>query len=128
MTARIAPLAYRDMPNIQYEAMLILRENLGSEASRDVIERAVFEVSDRLCKLELALYDRDFDTVQTLAVGLIAISCQIGLVEFADVASDLVFCIDCKEMTATHAVAARLLRLGESSIFQAVQFADIAGG
>ena len=127
MTARIAPLAYRDMPNIQYEAMLILRENLGSEASRDVIERAVFEVSDRLCKLELALYDRDFDTVQTLAVGLIAISCQIGLVEFADVASDLVFCIDCKEMTATNAVAAPLLRLGERSIFEAGQFADIAG-
>lgn len=106
----------------------MLQENLGPQASRDVIERAVFEVSDRLCKLELALFGRDFDRVQTLAVGLIAISSQIGLVEFADVASDLVFCIDCGELTSTHAVAARLLRLGESSMFQAVQFAELAGG
>lgn len=128
MTKNIAPLAYKDVPRIQFEAMVLLQENLGPQTSRDVIERAVFEVSDRLCKLELALYDRDFDQVQTLAVGLIAISAQIGLAEFSDVASDLVFCIDCQEMTATHAVAARLLRLGESSMFQAVQFAEMTGG
>jgi hypothetical protein len=128
MTANIAPLAYRELPRIRYEAMLVLQQNLGLQASRDVIERAVVELSDRLCKLELALYDRDFDAVQTLSVSLIAISTQIGLTEFADVASDLVFCIDCQEMTATHAVAARLLRLGESSMFEAAQFAELTGG
>lgn len=128
MTAKIAPLAHRETPRITYEAMLMLQQNLGLATSRDVIERAVFELSDRLARLELALEEDRLQAVQTLAIGMIAISTQIGLTEFADVAADLVFCIDCENTVAIQAVAARLIRLGERSMSQAVQFAETAGG
>lgn len=127
MTAVILSPTYRNKPRIQYETLELLRQNLGPKVSRDVIERAVCEISERMGKLQLALYDGNLEHVRTIALRLVAISRQIGLIGFSDVASNLVECIDRMNITATFAVAARLIRLGESSMFQAVQFADVTG-
>lgn len=127
MTAVILSPAYRSKPRIRFEAMEILLQNLGPKVSRDVIERAVYEISERLCKLQEELLEGEVQHVRTIALRLVAISRQIGLVGFSDVANDLVQCIDARDTVATQAVAARLIRLGESSMFQAVQFADMTG-
>lgn len=127
MTAEILAPAYRNKPRIQFEAMEMLLQNLGPKVSRDVIERAVFEIAGRMSNLQQELFDGDPERVRIIALRLTAISRQIGLAEFSDVATDLVQCIDRRDITATYAVAARLIRLGESSMFQAVQFADMTG-
>lgn len=127
MTAVILSPVYRSKPRIKFEAMEILLQNLGPRTSRDVIERAVYEISERLCKLQEELLEGNQQHVRTIALRLVAISRQIGLVGFSDVATDLVECIDRRDRTATSAVAARLIRLGESSMFRAVQFADMTG-
>lgn len=127
MTAEILAPDFGSEPRIQYEAMELLLQNLGPKASRDVIERAVFEISGRMSNLQEALSEGELGHVRTIALRLTAISRQIGLVEFSDVATDLVQCIGRNDITATYAVAARLIRLGESSMFQAVRFAGMTG-
>ena len=127
MTAEILAPDYGTEPRIQYEAMELLLQNLGPKVSRDVIERAVCEIDGRMSTLQEALFEGELEPVQTIALRLTAISRQIGLAEFSDVAADLVQCIDRGDITATYAVAARLIRLGESSTFQAVQFAGMSG-
>ena len=127
MAAEILAPDFGSEPRIQYEAMELLLQNLGPKASRDVIERAVFEISGRMSNLQEALSEGELGHVRTIALRLTAISRQIGLVEFSDVATDLVQCIGRNDITATYAVAARLIRLGESSMFQAVQFAGVSG-
>ncbi len=127
MTAEILAPDFGSEPRIQYEAMELLLQNLGPKASRDVIERAVFEISGRMSNLQEALSEGELGHVRTIALRLTAISRQIGLVEFSDVATDLVQCIGLNDITATYAVAARLIRLGESSLFRAVRFAGMTG-
>lgn len=127
MTAEILAPDFGSEPRIQYEAMELLLQNLGPKASRDVIERAVFEISGRMSNLQEALSEGELGHVRTIALRLTAISRQIGLVEFSDVATDLVQCIGRNDITATYAVAARLVRLGESSRFRAVRFAGMTG-
>lgn len=127
MTAEILAPDFGSEPRIQYEAMELLLQNLGPKASRDVIERAVFEISGRMSNLQEALSEGELGHVRTIALRLTAISRQIGLVEFSDVATDLVQCIGRNDITATYAVAARLIWLGESSLFRAVRFAGMTG-
>lgn len=127
MNAVILSPAFRSAPRIHYEAMEMLRQNLGPVLGRDVIERTVGEISDRMASLQRALADGDLEQVRTIALRLTGISRQIGLVGFSDVAVDLVRCIDRQDPTATGAVAARLIRLGESSTVQAWQFAELGG-
>lgn len=127
MTAEILAPDYQDKPRIQFEALELLLQNLGPKVSRDVIERALLEIGNRMTKLQRQLYDGELGQVRTIALRLTAISRQIGLAEFSDVATDLVQCIDRGDLTATYAVAARLIRLGESSMFQAARFAGTTG-
>lgn len=113
-----------EVPEIQHEALQILKRNLGNDASRDVIERAIYELSDRLCKIEYNLKLENLDKVHKLALGMIAISDQIGMASISLVSSDLVKCIDQGDPTAIAAVAQRLLHLSETSMFEAVDIAD----
>jgi hypothetical protein len=128
MTGTIHYLSWNVTPQIRYEALQVLQDNLGRKAAQEVVERAVYELSDRLCRLQQGVFQGDPQRVRGIATRLVAISDQIGLAEFSGVAAALVDCIDRAEATATDAVAARLIRLGESSMFQAVQFADMTGG
>lgn len=127
MNTRIVPLRHVEAPAMQTDALLSLQASLGVDESRDVIERAVFELSDRLWLLEQALHETQMPEVDRLSRSLIAISAQIGLSEFSLVASDLSNCIQRGDKIAIGAVAARLVRVGERSLFLAVQFPEITG-
>ena len=123
----IVPLRHVEAPTVQTEALYSLQASLGADESRDVIERAVFELSDRLWLLEKALHERELDEVKRVSRSLVAISAQIGLTEFSLVATDLSNCIARRDHTAIRAVAARLVRVGERSLYMAVQFSEITG-
>lgn len=127
MDDTIVPLRHMEIPAVQIEALCSLQDSVGLEQSRTIIERAVDELSDRLCALEKAMFDGETLTVGRIASSLIAVSAQIGLSEFSMVASDLSKCVALCDTTSTVAVAARLVRVGERSLFMAVQFPENAG-
>ncbi len=127
MKNNIVPLNLDEDPLVHQDAIRVLQESLGVESSRDVVERAVFEISDRLCRLELAYYEGKLDEVGKLAGSLVSMSTQIGLLVFASVANGLSVSIRNDNRVAASALAARLLRLGESSLFCAVELSDRSG-
>jgi hypothetical protein len=127
MDSTIVSLRHTEAPAVQTEALYSLQASLGPDESRDVIERAVFELSDRLWLMQKALHDNEMDEVQRIARSLVAISAQMGLTEFSLVASDLATCIARSDIASINAVAARLIRVGESSLFVAVQFPQNMG-
>ena len=49
---------------------------------------------------------------------------QVGLADFARVARDLDACLAAGDPVATGAVGARLMRLGEDSLFSVILYAD----
>ena len=75
---------------------------------------------DRLSRLEKALAKGDAVEAARLAMRLASLSEQVGLADFARVSRDLGACLDARDATATAAVAARLVRLGEESLFSVI--------
>ena len=61
---------------------------------------------------------------QVIAFRLASLSEQVGLADFARVARDLGACLAVGDRIATGAVSARLLRLGEDSLFSVILYAD----
>jgi hypothetical protein len=109
---------------VEPTAIVSLQSALGLESSHDVVERAAFEVSDRLSRLEFALLNGDLDRTAKIAAGLVSISQQIGLSKFATVAEDLAGAIQHNDFVAIAAISNRLLRQGELALFEAINFPD----
>jgi hypothetical protein len=89
-----------------------------------VVEEVVFHLSDRLGLLQAAISEGDTAQSQVLASRLAGLSEQVGLSDFARVSRDLCECLASEDDTAIAAVGARLIRLGEESLFFVVLYAD----
>lgn len=104
--------------------IMILRRSLGDQRTREVVEEVVFHLTDRMGLLREALdVGREADA-QALAARLAALSEQVGLTIFAQVARNLVGCLAAEDAVATAAVAARLERLAEDSLYSVMHYAD----
>jgi hypothetical protein len=102
----------------------VLRKSLGDQRCREVVEEVVYHLSDRLSLLQEALSHGDAAKALALASRLASLSEQVGLSDFARVSRDLSACIEACDAVATHAVGARLVRLGEDSLFSVMLYAD----
>ncbi|GHA47329.1 hypothetical protein GCM10008927_10180 [Amylibacter ulvae] len=123
----IVQLGMSEVPAIRPEILVELQREMGLQNCQDVVERAVLELSDRLWNLENQLKQHNLSEVQRISNSLIAISQQIGLAEFAAVAQNLANSISQSDKTTVHAIAARLSRVGEASLFYALRFHDDFG-
>jgi hypothetical protein len=104
--------------------ILVLRQSLGDQRCREVIEEVVFHLTDRLSLLQKALDAENRPEAHVLSSRLASLSEQVGLADFARVARDLSDCLKSGDAIATAAVAARLIRLGEESLFTVISYAD----
>jgi putative ubiquitin-RnfH superfamily antitoxin RatB of RatAB toxin-antitoxin module len=104
--------------------IMVLRQSLGDQRCREVVEEVVFHLTDRLGLLRCALDDGNTAEAQVLASRLASLSEQVGLADFSRIARDLCHCVQAGDRIATAAVAARLTRLGEDSIFSVMLYAD----
>lgn len=102
----------------------VLRQYLGDQRCREVVEEVVFHLTDRLGLLEVALDEGDFTEALVLASRLAGLSEQLGLLGFARVSRDLCQCLRVEDRVATAAVGSRLIRLGEDSLFTVILYAD----
>lgn len=102
----------------------LLRQSLGDQRCREVVEEVVFHLADRLGLLQAALDEGDAAESMALVCRLASLSEQVGLSDFARVSRDLSRCIENRDEVATAAVGARLIRLGEDSLFSVMRYAD----
>jgi hypothetical protein len=126
MGAQVYRLASHEDAVLDGSRIEVLKQSLGAARCREVVEEVVFHLTDRMSRLEAALGTDDAPEAVRLAARLASLSEQVGLADFARVARDLGACIDADDATATAAVLARLLRLGEESLFSVIVLADHA--
>lgn len=124
MAARISRLALREPAVVDRDAIELLKRNLGAGQGLAVIERAAFDLSERLGQLEAALYAGELERVARIARFVTRAAGELGLVRMATVAGDLVRVIEAQDFVATAAVCRRLLRVGEASLYHAVDLAS----
>ena len=124
MGAELYQIAAHEDAELDMSRLIVLRQSLGDERCREVVEEVVFHLTDRLSQLQSALAEADHAAAQVLASRLASLSEQVGLADFARVARDLAACIEAEDGPATGAVGARLLRLGEDSLFSVMVYAD----
>ncbi len=125
MTQNVSKIQLTEDAQICVKSLTLLRESLGTECSQEVIERAVFEISERLEKIELALVGGEVQVVGKLSKSLIGVAEQIGLMRFSRVAKDVVICVQSQDRIALAAVTQRLLRLGDSSLFATMHYPEM---
>ncbi len=124
MAAQLFHFASHEDAVLDTSRLLVLRQSLGDQRCREVVEEVVFHLTDRLGLLEAALRDGNPAEAQVLASRLAGLSEQVGLADFARVSRDLGQCLQAGDAVATAAVASRLSRLGEESLFTVILYAD----
>lgn len=107
-----------ETPELNYPEIEKLLDAMGMEQGLQVFERVMFEISDILCQLELAIHEGDLETAQRRARTLRTLSPQVGLECLAHVACDIIDVIRCNDLTILPAVGHRIICLGEACLFQ----------
>jgi hypothetical protein len=124
MGAKLFQFAAREDAALDTSRIVVLRQSLGDRRCREVVEEVVFHLTDRLAMLRRALELGDVAEAQVLAARLASLSEQVGLADFARVGRALAICLAAGDPIATAAVGARLMRLGEDSLFSVMLYAD----
>ena len=124
MGAELYQIASREDAALDTTRIMVLRQSLGDQRCREIVSEVVFHLTDRLGLLQTALAAGNAAEAQVLASRLASLSEQVGLADFARVARDLGACLAAGDAIATAAVGARLMRLGEDSLFSVILYAD----
>lgn len=116
--AEIIVFRSNERPKLNYSEIEILLGALGVEQGLRIFERVMFEISDKLCQLELAIHEGDLQTTMRRAKSLRTLSPQVGLESLSCIANDMVNAISQNNRDALPAICHRMVRLGEASLFQ----------
>ena len=102
---------------VDYEVIRNLKVSVGEAQYEEIAEHSAFKLADRLGQLERALREADLTMCYRHALNICGVSSQIGLVDVAKVASDVMTCTREGNMEALSAVVGRLNRVAEASLF-----------
>lgn len=102
-----------------------LYAQLGEAGAEDVVCRAMEELALRLSHCGRLHTSENWGDLRKCARSLIAISDQIGMHVLAQVAGNVIDCIDAGDRVATAATLARLVRIGEQSLTAIWDLQDI---
>ena len=124
MVLSISFLAPQDDAIIDRARLAGLWRSVGRDAAARIAERAMEDVAERVCAIELAWRAGEFGRMAKTARALIAVAEQIGMVGVAEVATDVCTTLKNRDEAALAAVVARLVRVGDQSLGTAAR-ADI---
>ena len=121
MSDNMVQITARNSALVDTTAVMGLERSLGTIRCREYVEETIFQITERLAKLEGALAREELETARNHTVSLIGLSARIGLIRMGMVASDLIEVLGQNDLTAANAVGSRLVRLGEESLFSLVR-------
>lgn len=122
----VSVLNMREPVYVNHDRLHQLNRQLGEDTSRDILLRAIEEVAMRLKHIAARHDEGAFDEMRRAARSLIGIADQIGLDTLTMVADDVVDSVETGDPVATAATAARLLRIGETSLHEICAFQGMA--
>jgi hypothetical protein len=112
----ITTLAPMERVRLDPDRLEVLYTRLGEDGADNVLCRAMEEMAIRLKQSEKLYGAGASGELRKTVHSLISISDQIGLDTLADVARDVVTCIDSGDWTALGATFARLIRTSDQSL------------
>lgn len=112
----VSKLRPEGVVNVDREKLDQLYGQLGHSGADGVIARAMEELAVRLAKVESSYKKGELEDMQRAARSMVAISEQIGMVTFAQVADDVNRLANDEDGTALAACVERLMRIGENSL------------
>lgn len=115
----------KETPKFNYSEIRILLSELGVEQGVRVFERVLFEISDKLCQLELAVYEQDWQTAKRTTNSLKLLSPQVGLESLATVSGYLTDALAQEDFDNAPAICHRMICLGEASLFQLAELPKV---
>lgn len=102
-------------------AMKELRDTVGQTVFDELIEDAIFEVTERIARIEQLSLLADLAAMAPIAHDLVAVAGQVGMCGVSEIAAGLErCCLDGAEVPAL-AIAQRLVRVGEASLVAAAE-------
>ena len=110
---------------VDQERLGLLYTQLGEGGAEDVVCRAMEELALRLSHCKKLHKDQDRAGLRKSVHRLIAIAEQVGMALVAQVATDVMICIDAGDDIATAATLSRLIRSGERSLTAIWDLPDI---
>ena len=114
---QVTKIVPREAANVDQDRLSALYLQLGQANAEDVVCRAMEELALRLSNCDRLYRDLALDELRKGVRSLIAIADQIGMSDVSVVAWHVTACIDNEDATALASTFARLLRIGEKSLF-----------
>jgi hypothetical protein len=124
MTLNVTCLRARDAELIDGEVFQVLRYAVGNADAEDLVEDAAFQLVERLSRLELLADGGSLAEIDRLAQSIADLSGRIGLRTMQQVACDVSCCAQRADAVALKAVMARMVRIGEESLFSLARYID----
>lgn len=103
------------------EVMQNLRDAVGQAIFDELVEDAIFEITERIARIEHLTQTPDLAGVAAIAHDLVAISGQIGMCGVSEIAAGLERCCQDEAVISAQAIAQRLVRVGEASLVAAAE-------
>lgn len=108
-------------------AMKELRDTVGQAVFDELIEDAIFEVTERIARIEQLITSGDLIAMAPIAHDLVAVTGQVGMSGVSEIAASLERCCLDEATVSAQAIAHRLARIGEASLVAAVEMSvDLA--
>ena len=108
-------------------AMKELRDTVGQAVFDEPIEDAIFEVTERIARIEQLITSGDLIAMAPIAHDLVAVAGQVGMSGVSEIAASLERCCLDEATVSAQAIAHRLARVGEASLVAAAEMSvDLA--
>lgn len=112
---------------LDQDVMKSMRDAVGAAVFDEIFEDAVFEVTERLSRIETMTRADNYDGVARVAHDLVAVAGTIGLAGVSSIAANLEYACEDGDMVAARAIAGRLVRVGEDSLIAAAEMSVAIG-
>lgn len=123
---RVTVLQQTEFVRVDADRLGQLFAQLGERGAEDVVCRAMEELAARLSHADQQYRGGDLAALRKNSRSLVAIADQVGMYLLARVAQDVTSCIDVGDPVALAAVLARLVRVGERSLFAVWDLQDLS--
>lgn len=126
MVERVTILTPTERVRLDSDRLGALYAELGEDGAEDMVCRAMEELSARLAHAGRLFRDGQGADLRKNLRSVAAIAEQIGLRMLAQVARDVIGCIDSGDANAMAATLARLMRIGDRSLTEVWNLQDMS--
>ena len=123
---RVTILALKEAVRVDADRLAGMYAQLGECSAEDAVCRAMEDLAVRLASAERLHRAGDWGGLAAAARGILPIATEIGMPLLGQVTRDVCSCLESGDAVALVATLARLLRVGERSLYAVWDLQDLS--